>query len=165
MRKLISESELKQLMETAVGEVLKEIDRHKDGYYQEYAEKTGKKDRHKPGYYAAYRERKKAEQNAQPTEFPSIEQPQTLAAPKNKPKKRRDRRDYYRKYNQEHPERLQRGYGKGGKPIQYIGLDRILGYDEFGFPITTNPFGDMIRFHEATSWHDDDWCESFEGED
>ena len=36
----------------------KEKDRHKDGYYKEYARRTGKKDRHKPGYYKEYQKRK-----------------------------------------------------------------------------------------------------------
>lgn len=33
---------------------LSEADRHKPGYYKEYAKRTGKKDRHKPGYYNKY---------------------------------------------------------------------------------------------------------------
>ena len=36
----------------------KEKDRHKAGYYKEYARRTGKKDRHKPGYYKEYQKRK-----------------------------------------------------------------------------------------------------------
>ena len=36
-------------------------DRHREGYYKEYAERTGKKDRHSADYYKKYRERKKLE--------------------------------------------------------------------------------------------------------
>lgn len=36
----------------------KEKDRHRQGYYKEYARRTGKKDRHKKGYYKEYWERK-----------------------------------------------------------------------------------------------------------
>lgn len=30
------------------------MDRHKQGYYLEYAKRTGKKDRHRKGYYKEY---------------------------------------------------------------------------------------------------------------
>lgn len=36
----------------------KEQDRHRQGYYKEYARRTGKKDRHRPGYYKDYQKRK-----------------------------------------------------------------------------------------------------------
>ena len=36
----------------------KEQDRHRQGYYKEYARRTGKKDRHRPGYYKEYQKRK-----------------------------------------------------------------------------------------------------------
>ena len=39
-------------------------DRHREGYYKEYAERTGKKDRHSADYYKKYRERKKLEKEA-----------------------------------------------------------------------------------------------------
>ena len=86
-------------------------------------------------------------------------------------KKDRHRKGYYKQYNKEHPERLERGFTKGyidgcvsngKKPkrtLGKIGLANILGYDEFGLPITDNPFGDMLREKECI-WHDDDWCES-----
>ena len=40
-------------------------DRHREGYYKEYAERTGKKDRHSADYYKKYRERKKLEKEAE----------------------------------------------------------------------------------------------------
>ena len=39
-------------------------DRHREGYYKDYAERTGKKDRHSEDYYKKYRERKKFEKEA-----------------------------------------------------------------------------------------------------
>ena len=63
----LNESRLRELVRETIVEILKEgnsngsSDRHRDGYYQEYAEKTGKKDRHSPDYYKKYRERKKQE--------------------------------------------------------------------------------------------------------
>ena len=79
-----------------------------------------------------------------------------------------DRKEYYRKYNQEHLERLNivfiKGYVNGNVndgPIQpntdLLGR-HILSYDEFGMPVTNDQLGDMIRNHEMI-WHDDDWCE------
>lgn len=158
---------LNRIITEEITKVLKENDRHRDGYYDEYAERTGKKDRHSPDYYRKYRKKKKLEkQNA---EKDGEEQP-TQQKP-SKPKKtkgKKDRRAYYRKYNQEHPERLNRGFTKGynngnvsdGKvqDTDFLGR-RILGYDEFGMPITNDSFGDMIRNHEMI-WHDDDWEES-----
>jgi hypothetical protein len=32
----------------------KKKDRHRPGYYKEYAKRTGRKDRHRPGYYREY---------------------------------------------------------------------------------------------------------------
>ena len=86
-------------------------------------------------------------------------------------KKDRHRKGYYREYNKAHPERLERGFTKGyidgcvsngvqpKRTLGKIGFANILGYDEFGLPITDNPFGDMLREKECM-WHDDDWCES-----
>lgn len=83
----------------------------------------------------------------------------------------RHSKGYYSRYNAAHPERLERGYTKGyedgcvsngkkpKKILGKIGLDNILGWDEFGFPITDNPIGDLLR-HKEAEWHDDDWCES-----
>lgn len=143
-------------------EIIKENDRHKEGYYDEYAERTRKKDRHSPDYYRKYRERKKLEkQKSKSNDNQKTSEP-------SKPKKIRDRREYYRKYNKEHPERLNRGFTKGyvngnisdgtEQNTDFLGR-RIVGYDEFGMPITNDAFGDMIRNHEMT-WHDDDWEES-----
>lgn len=143
------------------------MDRHREGYYQEYAEKTGKKDRHSPDYYKKYRERKKQEAliNSQVEPDKDVVSAETTKSNiiNKKPK---DRRAYYRKYNQAHPERLNRGFTKGyingniddGLENEIFPGVRILGYDEFGLPVTNNPFGDMIRNHEMT-WHDDDWYE------
>lgn len=145
-------------------------DRHKEGYYKEYAERTGKKDRHSADYYKKYRERKKFEKEASSTTDSSLDSSSiSNTETKKKPKaKKKDRRAYYRKYNMEHPERLNRGFTKGyvngnvsegaiNHADEICGV-RILGYDELGRPITNHPFGDMLRNKEM-EWHDDDWCE------
>lgn len=36
-------------------------DRHRPGYYQDYAERTGRKDRHRPGYYEDYYSKKEVD--------------------------------------------------------------------------------------------------------
>ena len=149
-------------------------DRHREGYYKEYAERTGKKDRHSADYYKKYRERKKSEKetsssssvvsSAETSTSSSISNTETNKKVKAKKK---DRRAYYREYNKKHPERLNRGYTKGcvngnASEGEIYGFDvfgiRILGYDELGRPITNDPFGDMIR-NKMMEWHDDDWCE------
>ena len=139
-------------------------DRHREGYYKEYAERTGKKDRHSADYYKKYRERKKLEKEASlAAETSSISNTET----KKKAKPKKDRRAYYREYNKKHPERLNRGFTKGyvnGNVSEgaIYGFDvsgnRSLGYDVLSRPITNNPFGDMLRNKEM-EWHDDDWCE------
>ena len=144
--------------------------RHREGYYKEYAERTGKKDRHSADYYKKYRERKKLEKEAassstvvSSTNSSSISN--TEIEKKAKAKKK-DRRAYYMEYNRKRPERLNRGFTKGyvngnvseGAISQSYGIRWIIGYDELGFPITNDPFGDMLREKEMM-WHDDDWCE------
>ena len=146
-------------------------DRHREGYYKEYAERTGRKDRHSADYYKKYRERKKLEKEASSSstavssaDTSSVSNMETNK--KAKPKKK-DRRAYYREYNKKHPERLNRGYAKrcvngNASEGEIYGFDvfgiHILGYDELGRPITNEPFGDMIR-NKMMEWHDDDWCE------
>ena len=149
-------------------------DRHREGYYKEYVEHTGKKDRHSADYYKKYRERKKLEKeasssssvvsSAESSTSSSISNTETNKKAKAKKK---DRRAYYREYNKKHPERLNRGYTKGcvngnASEGEIYGFDvfgiRILGYDELGRPITNDPFGDMIR-NKMMEWHDDDWDE------
>ena len=147
-------------------------DRHREGYYKDYAERTGKKDRHSADYYKKYRERKKLEKEATSSTDSSAETSisssisNTETNKKVKPKKK-DRRAYYREYNKKHLERLNRGYTKGcvngnASEGEIYGFDvfgiHILGYDELGRPITNDPFGDMIR-NKMMEWHDDDWCE------
>ena len=144
-------------------------DRHREGYYKEYAERTGKKDRHSADYYKKYRERKKLEKEATSSADSSVNSSSVSnTETKKKAKaKKKDRRAYYREYNRKHPERLNRGYTKGcvngnASEGDIYGFDafgiRILGYDELGRPITNDPFGDMLRNKEM-EWHDDDWCE------
>ena len=150
-------------------------DRHREGYYKEYAERTGKKDRHSADYYKKYRERKKLEKEASSSssavssadsvsDSSSISNTET----KKKAKPKKDRRAYYREYNRKHIERLNRGYTKGcvngnASEGEIYGFDvfgiRILGYDELGRPITNDPFGDMIR-NKKMEWHDD-WNEDY----
>ena len=144
-------------------------DRHREGYYKEYAERTGKKDRHSADYYKKYRERKKLEKEVSSTTDSSSSSSISNMETKKKAKaKKKDRRAYYRKYNMEHPERLNRGFTKGyvngnvseGAICHTDKIDgiRILGYDELGRPITNHPFTDLLRNKEM-EWHDDDWCE------
>ena len=146
-------------------------DRHREGYYKEYAERTGKKDRHSADYYKKYRERKKLEKEAEASSSAdSSADTSSVSNTETKKKataKKKDRRAYYREYNKKHPERLNRGYTKGcvngnASEGEIYGFDvfgiRILGYDELGRPITNDPFGDMIR-NKMMEWHDDDWCE------
>ena len=144
-------------------------DRHREGYYKEYAERTGRKDRHSADYYKKYRERKKLEKEASSSADSSSDS-SSISNTETKKKakaKKKDRRAYYREYNKKHPERLNRGYTKGcvngnASEGELYGFDafgiRILGYDELGRPITNDPFGDMIR-NKMMEWHDDDWCE------
>ena len=147
-------------------------DRHREGYYKEYAERTGKKDRHSADYYKKYRERKKLEKEASSSSDSSAETSTSSSISntetnKKVKAKKKDRRAYYREYNKKHPERLNRGYTKGcvngnASEGEIYGFDvfgiHILGYDELGRPITNDPFGDMIR-NKMMEWHDDDWCE------
>lgn len=148
-------------------------DRHREGYYKEYADRTGKKDRHSADYYKKYRERKKLEKEAASSstdvssaDTSSISNTETEKKAKAKKK---DRREYYREYNRKHPERLNRGFTKGyadgnvseGAINQSYGIRWIIGYDELGFPITNDRFGDMLREKEMM-WHDDDWCEELD---
>ena len=146
-------------------------DRHREGYYKEYAERTGRKDRHSADYYKKYRERKKLEKEAEASSSAdSSTDSSTISNTETKKKakvKKKDRRAYYREYNKKHPERLNRGYTKGcvngnASEGEIYGFDvfgiHILGYDELGRPITNDPFGDMLRNKEM-EWHDDDWCE------
>ena len=149
-------------------------DCHKEGYYKEYAERTGRKDRHSADYYKKYRERKKMEKEVSApssvdssADSVSDSSPMSNTETKKKAKPKKDRRAYYREYNKKHPERLNRGYTKGcvngnASEGEINGFDVfgicILGYDELGRPITNDPFGDMIR-NKMMEWHDDDWCE------
>ena len=144
-------------------------DRHREGYYKEYAERTGKKDRHSADYYKKYRERKKLEKEAS-SSVDSVSDSSVVSNTETNKKakaKKKDRRAYYREYNKKHPERLNRGYTKGcvngnASEGEIYGFDvfgiHILGYDELARPITNDPFGDMIR-NKMMEWHDDDWCE------
>ena len=84
----------------------------------------------------------------------------------------RHKKGYYHKYNQEHPERLERGFTKGYingkvsnglKPTSDIKenggyivdrLGRVYSKDFYNPTLT-----DMINQREYGTWHDDDWCE------
>ena len=72
-------------------------DRHREGYYKEYAERTGKKDRHSTDYYKKYRECKKLEKE---TSSSSVSSSTSITETNKKAKtKKKDRRAYYRQYN------------------------------------------------------------------
>lgn len=126
-------------------------------------EEKKNKDRHRPGYWKERWAKQKAEKEAQAAADPKPKK-------KNKSKKDRHRPGYYHDYNRKHPERLNRGFTKGyingnvsegpivKKRQEIFPGVFILGWNEFGMPITNNPFGDLLRNKEA-QWHDDDWCE------
>lgn len=124
-------------------------------------------DRHRHGYWKERWAKQKAKKQAQQSE----KAPATKNKNKNNKKpKDRHRKGYYQEYNKKHPERLNRGFTKGyvnGNVSEGLIVKKrqeifpgvfILGWDEFGFPITNNPFGDLLR-HKEAQWHDDDWEE------
>lgn len=127
------------------------------------SETTKNKDRHRPGYWKERWAKQKAAKAA-------AEADNSKPKKEKKVKKDRHRPGYYQEYNKKHPERLNRGFTKGyvngnvseGPKVKhrqeiFPGVF-ILGWDEFGFPITNNPFGDLLR-HKEAQWHDDDWEE------
>jgi len=132
------------------------------------SETNKNKDRHRPGYWKKRWAKQKAAKAAAEANNPK---------PKKKKKVRKDRHrpGYYHDYNQKHPERLNRGFTKGyvngnvsegpivKKRQEIFPGVYILGWDEFGFPITNDPFGDLLRHKEAI-WHDDDWEEGSWGD-
>lgn len=144
----LTESDLHNIVKESLDKVVKENDRHREGYWKERWAKQ-----------KAAKEREEATKDDKPKN-PS------------KAKKDRHRKGYYREYNKKHPERLNRGFTKGynngnvidgkisndgiGKEI-FPGV-KILGYDEIGRPITNDPLGDLLRNKEM-EWHDDDWNE------
>ena len=146
MKNIITENEIRQIVKETLNSIVKENDRHR------------------PGYWAERWAKQKAQKAAENGEEKQVK-------PKKPKKKDRHRPGYYREYNMKHPERLNRGYTKGyvggcvdNGPIGHTPNDeifpgvRILGYDEFGRPVTNDPFGDLLRNKEM-EWHDDDWCE------
>lgn len=102
----LNESQLRQIITETVGRILVEADRHREGYYAEYAKK------------------RKAE--GKPVD--------------------RHRKGYYKEYNKKHPERLERGYTKGGYRIQRNRYDDDIDTDVM----------DMMR--------DDDWGDFYPGD-
>lgn len=127
-------------------------DCHREGYYKEYAERTGKKDRHSANYYKKYRECKKLEKETSSSSV-SLATSNTETDKKSKTKKK-DRRVYYREYNKKHPERLDRGFTKGyingnvsdgtiNQTDKIYGM-WILGYDKLGRPVTNCSLSDML---------------------
>ena len=151
-----------KIISESINKVISEADRHREGYFK------GKPDRHREGYWKERWAKQKAAKEAEKQGTPS--KPKSKAS---KPQKDRHRKGYYHDYNQAHPERLDRGFTKGynngnvsdgvkEKKRKWLNKTLgiyIIGYDEFGMPITNNPFGDMIR-NKETEWHDDDWEES-----
>lgn len=127
------------------------------------SETNKNKDRHRPGYWKERWAKQKAAKAVVEADNPKPKKKKTV-------KKDRHRPGYYKEYNQKHPERLNRDFTKGyvngnvsdGPKVKY--REEIFpgvfihGWDEFGFPITNNPFGDLLR-HKEAQWHDDDWEE------
>ena len=157
----LTELDLHRIVRESVNRVLKEGDRHKEGYFKD------KPDRHREGYWKERWAKQKAAKQAESEK--NADAPQKQAP---KPKKDRHRKGYYHDYNQAHPERLNRGFTKGYKngnvsdgvdvkKDERIWLDPdtyIVGYDELGRPITNHPLSDMLRNKEM-ELHDDDWDE------
>jgi ribosomal protein L32 len=84
-----------------------------------------------------------------------------------KPDRHKDK-NYQHKYNQSHPERLDRGFTKGynnGNVSDGIKEKRNtnIWYDSLGRPHSNdffNPtFSDLLDYKCNVEWHDDDWCE------
>ena len=153
----LTESDLRQIVKESVEKVIKEADRHREGYWKERWAKT-KAERQLDGEEGKDAKKKSQEQSS-------------------KPKKDRHRKGYYHDYNQAHPERLNRGFTKGyrngnvedGKEEKErewlnkaLGI-YIIGYDEIGRPITNNPMSDLLR-NKDMEWHDDDWDEGSWGD-
>ena len=116
-------------------------------------------DRHRPGYYKEYWAKKKAEKEAKK------ENNQDVSS--NQKKVKKDRREYYRKYNMAHPERLERGYTKGYKNGNYSEGPEVksrndIYFDELGRARSKDPYNptltDLLDAKEK-QWHDDDWYE------
>ena len=157
----LTESDLHQMVKESVNKILKEVDRHRPGYFKD------KPDRHREGYWKERWAKQKAAKQAETetnTDTPSKPQKRT-----SKSKKDRHRKGYYHDYNQAHPERLNRGFTKGYKNGNvsdglederiWLGPDvYIKGYDELGIPITNSPLSDLLRNKEM-EFHDDDWDE------
>lgn len=151
-----------KIISESINKAISEADRHREGYFK------GKPDRHREGYWKERWAKQKAAKEAEKQGTPSKPKSKT-----SKPQKDRHRKGYYHDYNQAHPERLDRGFTKGynngnvsdgvkEKKRKWLNKTLgiyIIGYDEFGMPITNDPFGDMIR-NKETEWHDDDWEES-----
>lgn len=147
----INEQDVQEIVNGTLRNLIKEADRHREGYWKERWAKQ------------------KAAKQA------SSENGDTPSVPKKKaqkPQKDRHRKGYYHEYNKLHPERLNRGFTKGYKngnvsdgpkksADDRIWLDPdtyIIGYDELGRPITNHPLSDLLR-NKETEWHDDDWNE------
>ena len=80
----------------------------------------------------------------------------------------RHSKGYYTNYNNEHPERLDRGFTKGynnGNISDGVKEKRNtnIWYDALGRPHSNdffNPtFSDLLDYKCNVEWHDDDWCE------
>lgn len=163
MKSTITANQLKEMIFESIKKALMESDRHRPGYYAEYAKKRKERgesaDRHRPGYYAEYARKKKEDE--EPSELPNLTHIKKKSNDRHKP-------GYYHKYNQEHPERLERGFTKGyidgkvsnGPEIKQNGN---IWYDELGRPHSNDFFNptmtDMID-DRMSDWHDDDWEES-----
>lgn len=100
---VINENSLAKLIKESIFKQIKKSDRHRPGYYQEYARKRkaeGKPvDRHRPGYYQEY---------AKTHPEWAAKHPELLNGDNKQDKPKKDRKAYYRAYNHAHPERNHR---------------------------------------------------------
>lgn len=152
-----------KIITEAIDNLVNEADRHRPGYFDD------KPDRHREGYWKERWAKQKAEKEK------NGDKPVAKKSTKKKSvKKDRHKPGYYREYNKQHPERLERGFTKGyingkvsngHKPVRPNYPDGCLkdlgdGYyiDRLGWKRHLDPLTDALLRKEQ-EWHDDDWCE------
>ena len=144
----LTEGDLHKIIKESVNKVLKEVDRHREGYYKE-----------------RWAKQKAAKQSNREKDADTSEKPQKQTS---KSKKDRHRKGYYHNYNQTHLERLNRGFTKGynnGNVSDGVKEKQNgnIWYDNLGRPHSNDFFNptlsDLLDYKCNVEWHDDDWCE------